>query len=288
MVYGYQAPLHQCQVVEAEKPLSSGLKMIEKCSLAKDFKDPEVTIDFLVMQKALAMTQVMDKKEWLGYLKGFKTEDGFHIEDIVIPRQVVTSCDVDEIERVADNDIIGTVHSHNTMGTFFSSTDHDYIGANNPVMVVVDSKGNSKCAVRATLQCGNFILLDAELTVIYTDSPEIVEFITANKDKITEKVYVFNNYQNLLGLQGLQGYQDYPYYPGRFPNQNPQCNQHTNIINARVRRWDKELQCWITEDDNQPRFNGHDGASLSAAASTTQSNPKPISNIPDPNEYWPW
>ena len=269
MVYNLNS--HQCKVVEADKPLSSGLKVIEKCSIAKDFADPEVSMDFIVMQKALAMTQEMGSKEWLGYLKGFPTEDGFHVDDILVPKQTVSSADVDEIERVVDTDIVGTIHSHHNMGTFFSGTDHDYIGGNNPVMIVIDSKGNTKCAVRAKLQCGNYILLEAELTVLYADNPEIKEFIAANKDKITEKVYVWTSpYQNNV---------NFPYY--QYQN-GLNCNpQTTPVINARVRRWDQELQCWITEGNDQPKFNGNDGATLS-------SQPGEISALPEIPELWPF
>ena len=258
---------HQCKAVETEKPLSSGLKVVEKCSLAKDLEDPEVSMDFIVMQKALAMTQEMGSKEWLGYLKGFPTEDGFHIDDIFIPKQTVTSSDVDEIERVVDADIVGTIHSHHNMGTFFSGTDHDYIGGNNPVMIVIDSKGNTKCAVRAKLQCGNYILLEAELTVLYADNPEIKEFITANKDKITEKVYTW--------VSPYLNNPNFPYYNQYGVNCNPQINQHPEVINARVRRWEPELQCWITED--APK----EGGTLSSA-------PGDISQLPDLPELWPY
>lgn len=276
MVYQFPFNAYQCHVVETEKPLSSGLKVVEKCSLAKDLEDPEITMDFIVMQKALAMTQEMGSREWLGYVKGFPTEKGFHIDEILIPKQTATYSDVEDIERVTDEDIIGTIHSHHTMGTFFSGTDHDYIGANNPVMIVIDSKGNTKAAVRAKLQCGNYILLEAELTILYADNPEIKDFVTVSKSKIAEKVYVQANpcYQYGNNL--------HPYFYGQ--NQNQQCNQHPNIINARIRRWDKDLRCWVYEPVAQPDA---EGGVLSSA--TAQGEPILINTDLDESgfPYWP-
>lgn len=176
--------------------LDSGIELVEKCSLAKDLKEPDVTMDFLIYQKAMALTNEMGSTEWLGYLKGFPTENGFHIDGMVIPKQTVDSVSVEVDEGLTDDDIIGTIHSHHGMGAFFSGTDHDYIGSNNPVMLVITSNGSAKCAVRHTLACGNFILIDAEFEVLHADNPEIKEFITDALTKVTKKVftYVHNNF----------------------------------------------------------------------------------------------
>ena len=190
--------------------LDSGIELIEKCSLAKDIKEPDVTMDFLVYQKAMALTSEMGNIEWLGYLKGFPTEDGYHIDGMVIPKQTVDSVSVEVDEGLVDNDIIGTIHSHHGMGTFFSNTDHDYIGSNNPIMLVIASNGNAKCAVRHTLACGNFILIDADFEVLHIDNPEIKDFITDALTKVTKKVFVYNN----LSGYGAYGFQN-NFIPGK-------------------------------------------------------------------------
>jgi proteasome lid subunit RPN8/RPN11 len=157
----------------------------------------------------MALTNEMGGTEWLGYLKGFPTEDGFHIDGMVIPKQTVNSVSVEVDEGLTDEDIIGTIHSHHGMGAFFSSTDNDYIGSNNPVMLVITSNGSAKCAVRHTLACGNFMLIDAEFEVLHADNPEIKEFITDALTKVTKKVYV-NQY---TGYQAY-GWQN-NYMPGK-------------------------------------------------------------------------
>lgn len=184
--------------------LDSGIELIEKCSLAKNIDEPDVTMDFLIYQKAMALTSEMGDTEWLGYLKGFPTEDGYHIDSMVIPKQTVDSVSVEVDEGLTDNDIIGTIHSHHGMGAFFSGTDHDYIGSNNPVMLVITSKGDAKCAVRHTLACGNFILIDAEFEVLHTDNPEIKEFITDALTKVTKKVFTYVHTNYGYGPYGLQ------------------------------------------------------------------------------------
>lgn len=254
---GGQHILSNCPTV-GSGILESGIELVDKCSLAKDIKEPDVTMDFLIYQKAMALTNEMGSIEWLGYLKGFQTEGGYHIDGMVIPKQTVDSVSVEVDEGLTDDDIIGTIHSHHGMGTFFSSTDHDYIGSNNPVMLVIASNGSAKCAVRHTLACGNFILVDADFEVLHNDNPEIKDFITDALTKVTKKVSVYNNFSGY----GAYGFQN-NFMPGKtfivgigyLDNDDPRVKEHdaklAKGINDRFAYGNQLNQDTYSQGDNQ-------------------------------------
>jgi hypothetical protein len=221
-------PASNTYVKHGDGCLESGIKMIDECGLAKNFGKADVTIDDYIFRLAMAMTIEMGSTEWLGYLLGHSTKTGYHINGISIPVQTVSSTEVDEIETPDDKRIIGTVHSHHHMGAFFSGTDTKYIGGNNELMVVLTSKGESKCAVRYTLECGHVFLKEANLEVLHVDDQKIKDFVEAAKKNIKRKSYT-PYYQSYQGGQGFFG-QDGRWNPPGSQYGMYQPNQYTNII----------------------------------------------------------
>lgn len=90
-----------------------------------------------------------DHLEWLAILLGTASKDGFEVtvRQLFVPRvqeRSYSSCDVDD-KDIPDKirpHIVGVVHSHNSMGAFFSSTDKALDGVNSrfPSSIVISSK----------------------------------------------------------------------------------------------------------------------------------------------------
>ena len=90
-----------------------------------------------------------DRLEWLAILLGTASKDGFEVKvkQIFVPRvqeRTHGSCDVDD-KDIPDKirpEIVGVVHSHHSMGAFFSGTDKALDGVNSrfPCSIVISSK----------------------------------------------------------------------------------------------------------------------------------------------------
>lgn len=160
----------------------------EMCpALRKDVKAHLVLPD-TIWTHIQELTKEIDT-EWLGYLRGDYSDDGMslHVKEIIIPKQEVTGASVVVKEDV--NNVQGVVHSHNSMGVFFSGTDDDYINSNNAFSLVVNKKGEHEATARVKLKCGYYIRKNCDVDVMRKIDKAFMEKAKSN---ITEKVSEWN------------------------------------------------------------------------------------------------
>ena len=179
--------MEKARIKMDEDKFDSGIECVTACSKVTDIKW-KVNFEYVVWRKIWALYSRINDKEWLAYLIGKKRDGEYDITDIAVPKQEVTGASVDVTGDISNPDIIGTVHSHVRMGTFFSQTDHDFAGSNWDVMVVV-SNGDAKAQVRVMVPCGAFKQTEAEVLIYYPKVKSEDKFTENAVAMITEKKY---------------------------------------------------------------------------------------------------
>lgn len=137
--------------------------------------------------KIRSMMDEMNRKEWMGYLKGFEDDGDIYIEDIYIPEQTVTSANVNNEEEQPE-DSIGMVHSHHSMGAFWSGTDRSSIIHQNKANMVVDSDMEMEATTLVDLPCGRTAVVDADVLVM-NEGDDFEDWAEEQEDKIQTKTY---------------------------------------------------------------------------------------------------
>lgn len=92
---------------------------------------------------ALLTGAVHEKDEWLAYLVGTRSKDGYNvnIEALEVPPQTRSSSNCGFTNQEVDlTTRIGVVHSHHTMGAFFSGTDDQDFNLKFGFSIVISSK----------------------------------------------------------------------------------------------------------------------------------------------------
>ena len=148
------------QKMNEERFWESDLQTLSSCGKAPAnlivYISPTVKrkIDLLMVKYA--------RMEWLAYLIG----KDLIVEDMIVPKQSVTSTSVSDIEFPSgiNSKIIGVIHSHHTMGSTFSGTDHEYINGNHDISIVV-SRNDIKAQVRWNTPCGGKMVLPAKVKI---------------------------------------------------------------------------------------------------------------------------
>lgn len=159
---------------------------------------PVVTMSSKVEDKVMALMAKYPHTEWLGYLLG----DGFHIEDMIIPKQEVSVAAVEVKEFPQDMpNIIGVIHSHHNMGNFHSSTDNEYLVGNHNVSIVATSDGKFEVKARVLTPCNKLLVRKVEVSMV-RERIATDQFVKEAEGQIEEKKYHY-------GKQGAYGY--YPY-----------------------------------------------------------------------------
>lgn len=105
---------------------------------------------------------VEEPDEWAIVLKGRRLEGGrlVVIDDYTIPEQERSGGYVNIGEVEMTEDIVGVIHSHHSMGAFFSGTDTRQLNPRFPISIVVAQKANQylgfsyKATGKFTLPCG--------------------------------------------------------------------------------------------------------------------------------------
>ena len=124
------------------------IPMVKKCPHTKPAKGVVRMSPELISMLAAA---VQDKDEWAIILKGTRSADGFEadVTSFWMPDQDRSGGHVDIKEydgfEIVDgvakpNDDIGVIHSHNTMGAYFSSIDENKLNPRFPISIVVAQK----------------------------------------------------------------------------------------------------------------------------------------------------
>jgi len=144
----------------------AGIKILPTCG---HMTVPKYNVEFeeLADEKIKKLQDYYPTLEWLAYLEGEVDHEKHNVlvTDIVIPdSQNVTGTNVYNVEYSWGDGrkIIGVIHSHHTMGAFFSGTDDAYINQNHDVSIVVSTNSRSpiKGQVRMKTLCGSYILAE--------------------------------------------------------------------------------------------------------------------------------
>ncbi len=169
------------------------LDLVTACSKVPD--NITVKISPLVKRKITFLMKKFANLEWLAYLQG----ENFIVNDLFIPSQTVTtgSVNVDKDSPMSDKPIIGVIHSHHGMGTFFSGTDDAYINMNHNISIVVANNG-MKAQARLNAPCGALRTVEAKVVVdLNVDLDEKV-FEEVVDERITTPLSKTNWYQNWM------------------------------------------------------------------------------------------
>lgn len=139
-------------------------KKCDKCSYIENL-DLEISMDKSVIEKIVALME-NEEKEWLGFLIGKAVgKEGEYmiitINDIEIPKQNVTvaSAEPDEqsmkkiIKKYGKN-IVGLIHSHNSMSSFLSGTDIEHSFNHGFISIVVNKELDVVVGLKYELPCG--------------------------------------------------------------------------------------------------------------------------------------
>lgn len=173
-----------------------------------------IYIEPLADQKIKKLQSYYKSLEWLMYLVGTVDHEAHTVTvtDLVLPdSQQVTGVSVYNVEYdwpvLEDGkSICGVIHSHHSMGAFFSGTDDAYINQNHDVSIVVATNPNSpiKGQVRTKTPCNAYVLSEnVTFSIKYPqvlDEEEFEKQFTAKIKTYTPVVYTYpQNYGRGMG-----------------------------------------------------------------------------------------
>lgn len=161
----------------------------KECIHAEDI-EIEIMMNPTMYQSLIHLSAEINT-EWLGYFKGTREQVDdtitYRPTSIVFPKQEVSGSMCSPTEET--HDTLGIIHSHHSMGAFFSGQDDANVNMNNDFSIVV-SNGEMKAVSKVKLPCGAVIIKDADILIEVDDS--IVEQV---KGKLTEKTYAYSTKQ---------------------------------------------------------------------------------------------
>jgi len=155
------------------------------CPFCEDIR-PSIFFPLDISRKIWHLTDELDT-EWVGVLRGEQEGEDYIITDMLIPKQTNTTAHTQADEALEGDNIIGWIHSHNSMGVFFSGEDSETNGTI-PVGVVVNKRHDSKAVATFVTQCGRELKYDADC--IFEDEPndEMNNWFESIKEKLCEPV----------------------------------------------------------------------------------------------------
>lgn len=131
------------------------------CPVEKEANTPTLIISREMWESWINLARVFDT-EWIAYLIGKKTgEREWEVTDMYFPKQEATSVHVSAEQGEIREGTVAAVHSHVSMGVFFSKEDTAH--ANHDVEVVINRDAKYKMSVRVKLECGRFARVDGNL-----------------------------------------------------------------------------------------------------------------------------
>lgn len=156
------------------------LKIVGECG-HKPNTTSVITFSRAVKSKIDLLMKAYPSLEWLAYLVG--DAETLLITDLIIPEQNVTGASVHVTGPHDNTNVIGVIHSHNTMGAFFSGTDNTYINGNHGISVVVSTTG-AKAQIRWITPCGSKLIMEASIAVEKEVFPGEDTFMEKAKENI--------------------------------------------------------------------------------------------------------
>lgn len=156
------------------------------------------------------------KDEWQILLCGKEEEGIIYISEYIIPLQevtgsTVTNNDCIDDEYIREHKVLATMHSHSTMGVFFSKTDENHTNFSQiDYHIVVNNKGQKEACRKMTLPCGMMKLEPIDV-VIFSDTPEVEVVGLDNITKKSRIIYGSYNYNKDRKTDYADYYHDYNY-----------------------------------------------------------------------------
>lgn len=168
-----------------ESKWSSGLDIVA-CGRVKP---PVVVLTLRVHALILALLDQFEGTEWLAYLVGTESKRRVTVTDLFIPKQEVSTGDVNVKGFDFPPSMVGVIHSHHNMGAFFSSQDEGNVNKHHKLSIVVDSGGRYKATIKARVPCGA-ALASVETRVIVGVDKSVLGFLEDAKKKIQKRTYL--------------------------------------------------------------------------------------------------
>ncbi len=196
------------EVAARQNCWDSGIEILPSCG-HMNIPAYHIQFNLLAHQKINKLKAYYPSLEWLAYLVGEVDHENHvvAVEDLVIPdSQQVTTASVYNVEytwsALPDNKhIIGVIHSHHSMGAFFSGTDDAYINQNHDVSIVVaTAKGREiKSQVRVKTPCNSYVLAeDITYSVKYPQVMDEKEF----EKEFSSKINTYTPVVDYIGGMG--------------------------------------------------------------------------------------
>ena len=185
--------------------------ILKDCPRTKELPTPTINIEHDVWRVIEGLCDEI-KIEWQMMLTGTLDEENneCHVTGYIIPRQTVGAASVEnhevvDAQYVVDNNIVVGIHSHGTMGVFFSPTDDQANMSSIKYHIVVNNAHQHEATARIKTMCGGETSVVPEVAII--NAPEESAIDIVGIDNIQEKVYttVTPPYKNPNAY--------YPYYP---------------------------------------------------------------------------
>lgn len=140
------------------------------CSYVKDETDEKIFLSPEIYCKIKSLcTKIED--EWQMFLSGEAVEGGIFLKDYYIPKQEVTGSSVKNLDCIdkkfiEDYKILASIHSHSSMGVFFSSTDENDTNLQSlDYHIVTNNNGEFKACKKVRLPCGLLITQDIKINL---------------------------------------------------------------------------------------------------------------------------
>ena len=192
--FGYVKEKEKAVVWETNKKSNCA----SDCSWVED-KDNKKEVEIYLPLHIQAVISRLCKDiaiEWQMLLVGMIHNGVVDVSSYYIPEQEVSTANVKNLECIdkkfiEENCIIATIHSHGTMGTFFSSVDEEKTNLSLiKYHIVVNNDGDSKAQMQRDLPCGMRSLVDID--IVLEEEEEKVKVPIAGIEKIKTRK---NSYQ---------------------------------------------------------------------------------------------
>ena len=184
----------------------SGVKCVGKCELIEDLQF-SILISTKVHARVTALSKRLEHTEWAGFLLGERKDATFHINHIIVPDQVVSRAHFTVTKPITGGNVLGTLHSHHTMGAFHSGEDLESCGSNYQIVVTFGLPSAYAGKVRHTLPCGSIMFIDAPVAVSIPPI-DTEDFVKAALTHITQQTFTqfAYGYDDIYGDDWLSGY----------------------------------------------------------------------------------
>ncbi len=165
----------------------SDIEMADQCPEMKD--KGKIILDAGVYDQISAIIDAVKHNEFLAYLYGKETDDGYVVNKISIPYQEVTAATV-KVKQPERSP--GVLHKHPGSYTNprFSGVDDDNVNLNHEFSIVINEKREMYAEMRKKVKCGLYVTLKPEIVI--GKKKISTKFIGKIADRIRKKSYCYS------------------------------------------------------------------------------------------------